>query len=111
MENSSPAIALGAGAKFGTLPIAAIPWCVATRCCRVVPLDKRGAELLFQVISKRCEAASTIITTNIAYAQWSQIFAGDATLTSALLDQLLHHSETVFIESDSYRGPQTEVET
>jgi DNA replication protein DnaC len=70
------------------------------------PLDKRGAELLFQVISKRYEAASTIITTNIAYAEWPRIFTGDATLASALLDQLLHHAETVVIEGESYRGPR-----
>ncbi len=47
--------------------------------------DKRGAELFFQVISKRYEAASLIITANIAYADLPRIFAGDTTLTSALL--------------------------
>ena len=51
-----------------------------------MPLDKRGAELLFQVISKRYERGSIIITTNIAFKDWPRIFAGDATLTSALLD-------------------------
>lgn len=71
-----------------------------------LPLDKRGAELLFQVISKRYERSSTIITTNIAYKEWPHIFAGDATMTSALLDRLLHHAETVVIEGDSYRGPR-----
>ncbi len=71
-----------------------------------LPLDKRGAELLFQVISKRYEAASTSITTNIAYAQCSLIFAGDATLTSALLDRLLHYPETVVIEGYSCRFPR-----
>ncbi len=69
-----------------------------------LPLDKRGAELLFQVISKRYERSSTIITTNIAFKEWPRIFAGDATMTSALLDRLLHHAETVVIEGDSYRG-------
>ena len=71
-----------------------------------LPLDKRGAELLFQVISKRYEHASTIITTNIAFKEWPRIFAGDATMTSALLDRLLHHAETVVIEGDSFRGPK-----
>lgn len=71
-----------------------------------LPLDKRGAELLFQVISKRYERSSTIITTNIAYKEWPRTFAGDATMTSALLDRLLHHAETVVIEGDSYRGPR-----
>lgn len=69
-----------------------------------LPLDKRGAELLFQVFSKRYEQASTIITTNIAFKEWPRIFAGDATMTSALLDRLLHHCETVVIEGESYRG-------
>jgi DNA replication protein DnaC len=69
-----------------------------------LPLDKRGAELLFQVISKRYERASTIITTNITFKEWPRIFAGDATMTSALLDRLLHHAETVVIEGESYRG-------
>jgi DNA replication protein DnaC len=68
-----------------------------------LPLDKRGGELLFQVISKRYERGSTIITTNIAFKQWPSIFAGDATMTSALLDRLLHHAETVVVEGESYR--------
>jgi DNA replication protein DnaC len=56
-----------------------------------LPLDKRGAELLFQVISKRYEHGSIIITI-IAFRGWPRIFAGDATITSALLDNLLHHT-------------------
>lgn len=71
-----------------------------------LPLDKRGAELLFQVISKRYERGSTIVTTNIAFKEWPRIFAGDATMTSALLDRLLHHAETIVIEGDSYRSPK-----
>jgi IstB-like ATP binding protein len=68
------------------------------------PLDKRGAELLFQVITKRYERGSIIITINIAFKDWLRIFAGDATMTSALLDRLLHHAEPVIIEGDSYRS-------
>ena len=71
-----------------------------------LPLDKLGAELLFQIISKRYERASTIITSNIVFKDWPRIFAGDATMTSALLDRLLHHAETVVIEGDSFRGPK-----
>jgi DNA replication protein DnaC len=73
-----------------------------------LPLDKRGAELLFQVISKRYELGSTIITTNIAFKEWPRIFAGDATMTSALLDRLLHHAETVVIEGHSFRSPRSQ---
>jgi DNA replication protein DnaC len=69
-----------------------------------LPLDKRGGELLFQVLSKRYERGSTIITTNIAFKQWPGIFANDATMTSALLDRLLHHVEVVLIEGESYRS-------
>jgi DNA replication protein DnaC len=69
-----------------------------------LPLDKRGAELLFQVITKRYERGSIIIITNIAFKDWPRIFAGDATLTSALLDRLLHHAQPVVIEGDSSRS-------
>jgi DNA replication protein DnaC len=69
-----------------------------------LPLDKRGAELLFQVITKRYERGSILLTTNIAFKDWPRIFAGDATMTSALLDRLLHHAQPVVIEGDSYRS-------
>jgi DNA replication protein DnaC len=69
-----------------------------------LPLDKRGAELLFQVVTKRYERGSILITTNIAFKDWPRIFAGDATMTSALLDRLLHHVQTLLIEGDSYRS-------
>jgi len=68
-----------------------------------LPIDKLGADLLFQVISHRYEHASTVITTNRTYKQWAQIFNNDSTLTSAILDRLLHHAETVVIEGKSYR--------
>ena len=68
-----------------------------------LPIDKTGADLLFQIISGRYEKASTIITTNQAYKHWARIFNNDATITSAVLDRLLHHNETVVIEGKSYR--------
>jgi DNA replication protein DnaC len=68
-----------------------------------LPIDKRGADLLFQIISLRYEQGSIIITSNRAYKHWSQIFNNDSTLTSALLDRLLHHAETILIEGKSYR--------
>ena len=68
-----------------------------------LPIDKAGADLLFQVLAGRYEKASTILTTNRAYKQWSEIFNHDATLTAALLDRLLHHVETILIEGRSYR--------
>jgi DNA replication protein DnaC len=68
-----------------------------------LPIDKLGADLLFQVISQRYERAPIIITTNRPYKRWSQIFNNDSTLTSAILDRVLHHVDTVVIEGLSYR--------
>lgn len=68
-----------------------------------LPIDKHGANLLFQVISHRYERGSMIITSNRAYKHWMKIFDNDVTLTSAILDRLLHHSETNLIEGPSYR--------
>jgi DNA replication protein DnaC len=68
-----------------------------------LPIDKTGADLLFQVFSQRYETGSTIVTTNQAYKNWAKIFNNDATLTSAVLDRLLHHAETITIEGKSYR--------
>lgn len=68
-----------------------------------LPIDKTGADLLFQVFSQRYETGSTIVTTNEVYKKWAKIFNNDATLTSAVLDRLLHHAETITIEGKSYR--------
>jgi DNA replication protein DnaC len=68
-----------------------------------LPIDKNGADLLFQVISVRYEQGSTLITSNRAFKDWPKIFNNDSTLTAALLDRLLHHAETVVIEGKSYR--------
>jgi DNA replication protein DnaC len=68
-----------------------------------LPMDKRGADLIFQVISARYERGTTVITTNTVYKQWARIFNNDATLTTAILDRLVHHCETVTIEGKSYR--------
>jgi DNA replication protein DnaC len=68
-----------------------------------LPIDKLGADLLFQIISGRYEKASTVITTNQPYKNWARIFNNDATITSAVLDRLLHHAETILIEGKSYR--------
>ena len=68
-----------------------------------LPVDQRGADLLFQVLSQRYERGSIILTSNKAFKQWPSIFNGDSTVTSAVLDRLLHHSDTVVIEGSSYR--------
>jgi len=56
-----------------------------------IPFSEEGAQLLFQVVSSRYEQGSTIITSNLTFAEWTQVFH-DANLTAALLDRLTHHS-------------------
>jgi DNA replication protein DnaC len=68
-----------------------------------LPLDKAGADLLFQVVSQRYERGSLIITTNKAYKHWPGIFNNDAGITAAILDRLLHRADTVVLEGPSYR--------
>ena len=68
-----------------------------------MPVDKEACDLLFQIVSTRYEQHSTIITTNRPYKEWPIIFNNDATVTSAILDRLLHHAETIKIEGSSYR--------
>jgi DNA replication protein DnaC len=68
-----------------------------------LPIDKLGADLLFQVISARYERGPIVLTTNKAFKHWPAIFNNDSTLTAAVLDRLLHHAETVVIEGPSYR--------
>ena len=68
-----------------------------------LPIDKLGANLLFQVISKRYETGSIILTGNRAFKDWPKVFNNDSTVTSAVLDRLLHHSEVIVIEGESYR--------
>lgn len=68
-----------------------------------LPVDKQGAELLFQVISNRYECGSIIITTNRAFRDWGTILNNDNTLASAAIDRLVHHGTLVQIKGDSYR--------
>lgn len=68
-----------------------------------LPIDQHGADLLFQVISARYERGSIVLTTNKAFKQWPTIFNGDSTITSAVLDRLLHHGQVIVLEGSSYR--------
>lgn len=67
-----------------------------------LPIDNEGANMLFQLINKRYENHSTIITTNKPFGKWHEIF-GDVTLANAILDRLLHHSHIININGNSYR--------
>lgn len=68
-----------------------------------LPIDQKGADLLFQVISQRYERGSIVLTTNKPFKQWASIFNNDSTIASAVLDRLLHHAETIVVEGASYR--------
>ena len=68
-----------------------------------MPIDKHGADMIFQVISQRYEQGAIVLTTNKAFKTWPAIFNNDSVVTSAILDRLLHHAETVPIEGKSYR--------
>jgi DNA replication protein DnaC len=69
-----------------------------------LPIDKLGADLLFQIISERYERGAILMSTNRAFKNWPEIFNNDTTLTSALLDRLLHHADTCAVEGKSYRA-------
>ena len=83
-----------------------------------VPLSKTGAELLlreklrelaaaergrFEIFSQRYEQASTLVTSNLPFNEWTEIFGSDLRLTGALLDRLTHHVHILELNGDSYR--------
>ena len=72
-----------------------------------LPIDKTGADLLFQIISQRYERGTIVVTSNRVFKKWPEIFNNDSTLTSALPDRLLHHTEATVIEGMSYRMRET----
>ena len=67
-----------------------------------MPIDIDSANLFFQLIAKRYEKHCTIITTNMPFSKWGEIF-GSFTLANAVLDRLLHHSHVISIKGPSYR--------
>ena len=71
-----------------------------------VPLSQTGAELLFEVFSQRYERASTIVTSNLPFDEWTGVF-GSERLTGALLDRLTHHVHILEMNGDSYRLKQS----
>ena len=67
-----------------------------------VPFDKAGADLLFGVISRRYERGSLIVTTNLPFARWAEVFL-DATAPAAVIDRIVHHATVLTTNGDSYR--------
>jgi DNA replication protein DnaC len=68
-----------------------------------LPIDKRGADLLFQVVAARYETGSIVLTTNRPFREWGALFDVDNTLATALIDRLMHHGEALLIQGPSYR--------
>lgn len=67
-----------------------------------LPISKEDSKLFFQLIDRRYEKNSTVITTNINFSQWDEIF-GDVLIADAIIDRLLHHATVVSIKGKSYR--------
>ena len=68
-----------------------------------LPLTQDQANLMFQVVSRRYERGAIVLTSNLTFGAWDQAFAGDAVLTAAVLDRLMHHATVVQISGESYR--------
>jgi DNA replication protein DnaC len=67
------------------------------------PMSREQANLFFQVVARRYEQAATILTSNLTFGSWDSAFAGDAVLTGAMLDRILHHSTIISINGESFR--------
>lgn len=68
-----------------------------------LPFSRQEASHIFQVVAQRYERGSVIITSNVPFAQWDTTFGGDATMTAAMLDRLLHHAHVAMLSGQSYR--------
>jgi DNA replication protein DnaC len=68
-----------------------------------LPFGREQASLFFQVVARRYEKGSLILTSNLAFGSWDEAFASDAVLTAAMLDRILHHATVVQIAGESYR--------
>ena len=70
---------------------------------RLPAVGREQANLFFQVVARRYEKGPLILTSNLAFGSWDEAFAGDAVLTAAMLDRILHHASVVQIAGESYR--------
>jgi DNA replication protein DnaC len=68
-----------------------------------LPFEPRQAALIFQLVARRYERGSILVTSNKSFGQWAEVFAGDGAVASAILDRLLHHAAVINIRGPSYR--------
>jgi DNA replication protein DnaC len=68
-----------------------------------VPFDRAGGELLFNLLAERYEKSSVLVTSNLAFGEWTKVFGGDEKLTTALLDRLAHHATVIVTKGKSFR--------
>jgi DNA replication protein DnaC len=71
--------------------------------------DTRNADLFFEIISRRYEKKSVVLTTNLAFRDWRTIFP-NATCATALIDRVVHHADVIAIEGQSYRAREAEAQ-
>ena len=84
------------------LKLFAVPKLLVVDEIGYIPIDRQGANLFFQLISRRYERGPMILTSNQSFAQWGEVF-GDQVIATAILDRILHHAVTVSIRGESYR--------
>ena len=94
--------ALAEGRLDERLKILAQPQVLIIDAIGYIPIDRQGANLFFQLVSRRYERGAIILTSTQSLGAWGEVF-GDPVIASAILDRLLHHSITVNIRGDSYR--------
>lgn len=75
-----------------------------------LPFDAEAANLFFQLVTARYENSSIILTSNLAFSRWGQVF-GDQTIAAAMIDRIVHHAEVITLKGTSYRLRHTTIET
>lgn len=75
-----------------------------------IPFDTEAANLFFQLVSTRYEKSSIILTSNLPFSRWGQVF-GEATIASAMIDRIVHHADVIALKGASYRIKHTAIES